>query len=125
MAAATPPRKARGRQRPQAEVTLTESEHPAVAVYQLQSHLTIAQAAQLLEDLKKATSSASSLEVSAEAVERIDGTCLQVLLSAELTMRSSGRSLKIVKPSEFFSHAVALLGLTEWLGAAQGDGGAS
>ena len=114
---ARPTRRAPRRRKASRElVDCPEGEPNAVPAYQMPTHLTIAQARTLHAELVPLLAAGGDVTVDASVVERIDASCLQVLLSAAQTQAAQGLKLTVAQPSEFFKHAAQLLGLTEQLG---------
>jgi anti-anti-sigma factor len=77
--------------------------------------LTIANAANLHEQLQKALAKNSTIELEASTVEKVDTAGLQVIVALSRELEKSGGNIVWKNPSEKVVHAVSTLGLNPFL----------
>jgi chemotaxis protein CheX len=74
----------------------------------LSAVLDLKAAAPLKADLLAAKG--ESIEIDASQVQRLGGLCLQLLLSAQRSWATDGKTLRVINPSTDFADGLALFG---------------
>jgi len=91
------------------------SEEAGLVKLGLPSDLDLPMAPPLVDSLRHAFAVGDSIEVVAEAVERVSTACIQALLAASRLAAEGRQGFVIVTPSEAVVDACTDLGLGEWL----------
>jgi len=81
----------------------------------LPSDLDLPMAQPLVDSLRHAFAVGDTIEILADAVERVSTACIQALLVASRTAAESRQVFAVVGPSASFTEACSDLGLADWL----------